>query len=156
MNDDQITTTTTTTTPAVRDEDVIEEVKAHDPTANRSTTPPGPPPISTNTPTATATVTTASCCGDFIETLNKPAHTITLSVKFEAIGKTKATATKLIGKTIAETTEKKSDEAGSPTLPANENSDEDTSLHKKFVINSNFSEADVLAYLNYCNTWPQR
>jgi hypothetical protein len=123
----------------------------------------------TTSANVTQTIPSSVCCGDFIDTLNKPIKNILVTVKFLTHEKL-ARKTKTMKNNNKEEKnvrgEGDNDEANlsssSTTSSASSSSssfglnDMDDSLSKKLIINTNLNETDVVTYINYCNTWPQR
>jgi hypothetical protein len=116
-----------------------------------------------NTTSANVTQTQASsssssvCCGDFLDTLNKPVKNILVTVKFITHEKFNSSRTMTMNNNNSSSKER--DEANlsssSSTSSFNLNEVDDT-LSKKLIVNSSLNEADVVSFINYCNTWPQR
>ena len=130
----------------------------------------------TTSANVTQTIPSSVCCGDFIDTLNKPIKNILVTVKFltheKLVRKSKTTKNNnnknkeeknVRGEgnddddeanlSSSSTTSSTSSSSSSSSFGFNEMDD---SLSKKLIINSNLNETDVVSYINYCNTWPQR
>ena len=104
----------------------------------------------------TQTQTVSACCGDFIEALNKPINNITVTLKFLTCEKNTTKNKDATRKVLSRSD--KDDEANlSGSSSSNSCTNEiDHLLNKKIIINRNLNESDIVSYLNYCNTWPQR
>ncbi len=109
------------------------------------------------TQTQASSSSSSVCCGDFLDTLNKPVKNILVTVKFITHEKFNSSKTTMNNTNTSSNRER--DEANlsssSSTSSFNLNEVDDT-LSKKLIVNSSLNEADVVSFINYCNTWPQR
>jgi hypothetical protein len=120
----------------------------------------------TTSANVTQTIPSSLCCGDFIDTLNKPIKNILVTVKFlthENIArktKTMKNNNKEEKNARGEGDDDEANLSSSSTTSSSSSSfglnEMDDSLSKKLIINTNLNETDVVTYINYCNTWPQR